>query len=88
MGALSQLPTDGTMFDELRSYDENDDVNAETGADMGGNEPIPDQGNSAGDAAGDETMHVVEAHASINNDNEAETMQQGISNILHEELIN
>ena len=32
----NQLPIDGSMFDQLRSDDENDDVNDETGADMGG----------------------------------------------------
>ena len=86
MDALSQLPIDGTMFDQLRSYDEIDDVNDETDADMGGNEPGPEQGNATGDAAGDETMYVAEAHANVNNDHETETMQQGMLNILKEEL--
>ena len=86
MDALSQLPTDGTTFDQLRSYDEIDDVNDETDADMGGNEPRPEQGNATGDAAGDETINIVEAHANINHDHEIETMQQGALNISKEEL--
>ena len=70
--ALNQSPTDGTMFDQLRSHDENDDVNDEIGADMGGNGPGPEQGNATGEAASDETTHVAEALATTNQDYETE----------------
>ena len=75
MGALNQLPTGGTMFDQLRSCDESDDANEETDANMGGNKPGPDQGNTTGDAAGDEAMRVTEARATMNQDHETEAIQ-------------
>ena len=53
---------------------------------MGGNEPGPEQGNATGYAAGDETMHVAEAHANMNHDHETESMQQDMLTILNEEL--
>ena len=50
---LNQLPTDESMCDQLRSYDENDDDNDEIETDIGGNEPGPEQVNATGEAAGD-----------------------------------
>ena len=74
------------MFDQLRSYEENDDANDKTDAEIGGNEPGPEEWNANVDAADNETMRVAEAHAATNQDYQTETMKQGTLRILNEEL--
>ena len=61
--ALSKLQKGGSMLDQLRGHDENDEENDEVGTHVGANDPVPEKVNTAGGAQGDEENHETEACA-------------------------
>ena len=75
----------GPILDQLRGYEENDDENDESGVDIGGSDPRPDQGSATGGAEGVEVTHVAEVRAAPGSCQQSETARQGTFSILNEE---
>ena len=84
--SLEKLPIDGSIYNDLRTYNIDIDDNKDEESNTGGVEEGPAQGNATGPYPDEENAKITEAYACINHLHQNETNEQNISIILCEEL--
>ena len=80
--ALNLLSSDGSIFNDLHTYDIDNDIHKEEG----GLEDSPVQSNVSGPYSDEENAHITNTYACINPLLESETNDVSIRNFLNEAM--